>query len=252
MQRRGTQRKGLGVAMIAAGLFAAATVRAITPATPMTSVPGGTFPMGCDSSRASERPRHLVRVAAFAVDATEVTARDYEACVISGGCKPSGTTTGDTTLCNDARTRPNHPANCVDWNDAHTFCAWAGKRLPSEEEWEYAARGDDDRAYPWGDASPTTTVVNALGDGDGFAGTSPVGSYDAGRSPFGVYDMAGNVWEWTESAWSDDYASPREYDLKVVRGGGFGSASPALLRATARGSHRIGFRDAHLGFRCAK
>jgi formylglycine-generating enzyme required for sulfatase activity len=96
-----------------------------------------------------------------------------------------------------------------------------------------------------------TNMVNAQGDGDGFAGTSPVATYDAGRSPFGVYDMAGNVWEWTASAWSDDYASPREYDLKVARGGGFGS-SPALLRSTTRASHRVTFRDARLGFRCAK
>jgi len=249
---RGTQRKGLGVAMIAASVLAAATVRAITPATPMATVPGGTFPMGCDSSRTSERPRHLVSVAAFAIDATEVTARDYDACVFARQCKPAGLQAGEAALCNDARTKPDHPANCVDWNDAHAFCAWAGKRLPTEEEWEYAARGSDDRPYPWGDASPMTNMVNALGDGDGFAGTSPVGSFDAGRSPFGVYDMAGNVWEWTDSAWSDDYASPREYDLKVARGGGFGSASPALLRTTARGSHRVSFRDAHLGFRCAK
>jgi formylglycine-generating enzyme required for sulfatase activity len=232
----------LGVVLVAA------TVRAVAPQAPMANVPAGTFPMGCDSSRASERPRHLVNVAAFAIDVTEVTARDYAACVAAGACKPAT----EAATCNDARTKPTHPANCVDWNDAHAFCAWAGKRLPTEEEWEYAARGGDERAYPWGDAAPMTNMVNALGDGDGFAGTSPVASYDAGRSPFGVWDMAGNVWEWTDSAWSDDYASPREYDLKVARGGGFGSSSPALLRATARGSHRVSFRDAHLGFRCAK
>jgi len=249
---RGTQRKGLGVALIAACVLGAATVHAVVPQTPMASVSAGTFPMGCDSSRTSERPRHLVNVAAFAIDATEVTARDYEACVVAGACKPSGLRTAEAGLCNDAHTKPTHPANCVDWKDAHAFCAWAGKRLPTEEEWEYAARGGDDRAYPWGDAAPSASAVNALGDADGFLGTSPVASYDAGRSPFGVWDMAGNVWEWTDSAWSDDYASPREYDLKVVRGGGFGSTSPALLRATARGSHRLDFRDAHLGFRCAK
>ena len=241
-------RKSPFIAIVGALVLAAASVRAVAPATPMASVPAGTFPMGCDSSRASERPRHLVNVAAFAIDATEVTTRDYEACVAAGACKPPG----EASQCNDARTKPTHPANCVDWNDAHAFCAWAGKRLPTETEWEYAARGDDDRAYPWGDAAPSPNLVNALGDADGFAGTSPVATYDAGRSPFGVYDMAGNVWEWTESTWSDDYASPHEYDLKVARGGGFGSASPALLRATARGSHRVTFRDPHLGFRCAK
>jgi formylglycine-generating enzyme required for sulfatase activity len=204
--------------------------------------------MGCDSSRASERPRHLVNVAAFAIDATEVTARDYAACVAAGACKPAD----EAATCNDARTKPAHPANCVDWNDAHAFCAWAGKRLPTEEEWEYAARGGDERAYPWGDAAAAANVVNAFGSADGFEGTSPVASYDAGRSPFGVWDMAGNVWEWTDSAWSDDYASPREYELKVARGGGFGSSSPALLRATARAAHRVSFRDPHVGFRCAK
>lgn len=245
-------RGTLFIAVFGGCVLGAATVRAIAPATPMVSVPAGTFPMGCDSSRASERPRHLVNVAAFAIDATEVTARDYDACRFAGACKSSGLRDGEASLCNDARTKPDHPANCVDWRDAHAYCAWAGKRLPTEEEWEYAARGPDERAFPWGDAAPTSTALNALGEGDGFAGTSPVASYDAGRSPFGVWDMAGNVWEWTESAWSDDYASPREYDLKVVRGGGFGSASPALLRTTTRGSHRDVFRDAHLGFRCAR
>ena len=242
-------RGTLFIGIFGASVLAAATVRAVAPPVPMASVPAGTFPMGCDVSRLSERPRHLVFVVAFAIDATEVTARDYETCVVSGGCKPSGSFDAN---CNDASSRPAHPANCVDWNDAHTYCASVGKRLPTEEEWEYAARGSDERAYPWGDAAPSANALNARGEGDGFAGTSPVGSYDAGRSPFGVWDMAGNVWEWTDSAWSDDYASPREYDLKVVRGGGFGSSSPTLLRTTARGSHRVSFRDVHLGFRCAR
>ena len=247
---RGIHHEGAALALFGACLLVAATVRAVAPAPPMANVPAGTFAMGCDSSRLSERPRHLVSVAAFAIDATEVTARDYETCVDAGACKPPSAP--DATLCNDARSKPSHPANCVDWNDAHAFCAWVGKRLPTEEEWEYAARGSDERAYPWGDAGPGPSMLNALGDEDGFAATAPVASFDASRSPFGAWDMAGNVWEWTDSAWSDDYASPRAYDLKVIRGGGFGSASPALLRATARGSHRVSFRDAHLGFRCAK
>lgn len=232
------------------------TVHAVVPTSTMVSVPAGTFPMGCDTSRLSERPRHLVTLAAFAIDVTEVTARDYASCVATGACKPAGireaTRADEAALCNDASTRPAHPINCVDWNDAHAYCAWVGKRLPTEEEWEHAARGDDERAYPWGDAGPSATLLNALGGDDGWHGTAPVGTYDAGVSPYGVADMAGNVWEWTESAWSDDYASPREYELKVVRGGGFGSSSPALLRSTTRGSHRVGFRDAHLGFRCAR
>jgi formylglycine-generating enzyme required for sulfatase activity len=244
-------RKAINIAVFGALALGAASVRAFVPAA-MVSVPAGSFAMGCDVSRTSERPRHLVTLAGFAIDATEVTAGDYEACVVSGGCKPAGTRTSEASLCNDASTRPSHPANCVDWNDAHAYCAFAGKRLPTEEEWEYAARGNDERAFPWGDAAPNANVLNALGEDDGFARTSPVGRYDAGRSPFGAWDMAGNVWEWTDSAWSDDYASAREYDLKVVRGGGFGTSSPALLRATARGSHRLAFRDAHLGFRCAK
>jgi formylglycine-generating enzyme required for sulfatase activity len=238
------------MAVVGVCLLGAASVRAVAPT--MVTVPAGVFAMGCDVSRASERPRHLVTLAAFTIDMTEVTAREYEDCVVAGSCKTSGTHGPEESLCNDVGTRPTHPANCVDWNDAHAYCAWAGKRLPTEEEWEYAARGTDERAYPWGDAAPNTSLLNALGADDGYSGTSPVGNYDAGRSPFGAFDMAGNVWEWTESAWSDDYASPREYDLKVVRGGGFGSGSPALLRVTARGSHRLAFRDAHLGFRCVR
>jgi len=261
---RGTQRKGLGVAVIAATVLAAATVRAIAPATPMASVPGGTFPMGCDSSRASERPRHLVRVAAFAIDATEVTVRDYDGCVFARACKPSGLASGETSLCNDARTRPDHPANCVDWDDAHAFCAWAGKRLPTEEEWEYAARGADERAYPWGDVAPMTNMVNALGEGDGFAATSPVATYDAGRSPFGVYDMAGNVWEWTADRYDASYyatapsvnpAGPVDGGERVIRGGGFDAASIArFVRASARAHadpESTGAGDSQ-GFRCAQ
>src|SRR5712671_4178198 len=127
-------RKAVTIAAFGALVLGAASVRALVPAA-MVSVPAGTFAMGCDVSRASERPRHLVTLAGFAIDATEVTARDYEDCVVSGGCKPAGARTVEASLCNDVGTRPTHPANCVDWNDAHTYCAFAGKRLPTEEEW---------------------------------------------------------------------------------------------------------------------
>ena len=187
----------------------------------MVHVAGGTFLMGSPTGRGSyhEYPQHQVTLTGYCIDKTEVTVAAYMQCVASGKCtaaqEPSAE--GFDSLCNGTRAdRQNHPVNCVDWNQAAAYCAWAKKRLPSEAEWEYAARGSEGRTYPWGNEAPSAKRLNACGsecralgkrqgkdwaviyeDSDGWEATAPVGSFQRGASPFGVLDMAGNVWEWT-------------------------------------------------------
>jgi formylglycine-generating enzyme required for sulfatase activity len=256
----------------------------------MVRVPAGTFWMGSPSwvGDADEHPTHEVALSAYCIDRTEVTVKTYANCVRTRRC-----TTVPLTLqhsrasaedfkphiqsCNGAD-RPSHPINCVDWNQASTYCAWAGKRLPTEAEWEYAARGTDGREYPWGNDLPRETQLNACGgecvemarrEGlrwsrmlykgtDGWATTAPVGSFSAGASPFGALDMAGNVWEWT----ADPYGlypvtaavSPRgeRTGLRVVRGGAWTSKLASEVRATNRRWLEPSRWDGNLGFRCAR
>ena len=180
-----------------------------------------------------------VQVAAFTIDRTEVTVAAYEACVSAGAC--SATDSGE--FCNAGRPdRATHPVNCVDWHQASAYCAWAGKRLPTEQEWEYAARGDDARGFPWGNEE-----VGARACWNRWSsrlGTCPVGSHPRGASPFGVLDMAGNVGEWT--------ASEHEAGARVDRGGSWHDALPVALRSVTRHGSAPTDRDGDLGLRCAR
>jgi formylglycine-generating enzyme required for sulfatase activity len=257
----------------------------------MVSVPAGTFQMGSPdgAGNTDERPRHQVTLSAYCIDTTEVTVAAYAACVASGACRAAPLTVNWTSyppedvktfsrFCN-RNDRPDHPINCVDWDQAAAYCAWNGKRLPTEAEWEYAARGTDGRVYPWGNDVPTVKRLNVRGSAvvamtrpgwnpewsgthdsdDGWGATAPVGSFPNGRSPVGALDMAGNVWEWTAD-WYGAYSKRAETDprgakagtSRVVRGAGWATQEPDKFRAARRIWSTPLTRDCDIGFRCAQ
>jgi formylglycine-generating enzyme required for sulfatase activity len=226
--------------------------RASEADTGMARIPSGDFQMGANDISFQEKPVHPVHVDAFEMDVTEVTVGQYGACVAAGACKP--TRTG--LPCNGARKDlTKHPANCVDFDRATAYCVWAGKRLPTEEEWEYAARGTDGRKYPWGKDPPAERACWY----HNLQGTCPVGSYPRGDSPFGLHDMVGNVAEWTSSFFSEGYDKPRDKKNRVVRGGSWfepvtmdgtldlSDADPASRWSAAPTADAVTF-----GVRCAK
>jgi formylglycine-generating enzyme required for sulfatase activity len=212
------------------------------PAAPsgMVWIPGGTFRMG-------RGPRYTT-VGAFFVDRTEVTASNYRRCVAAHVCPAS--TEAVPSASND------QPMANVSWHSAVTFCAWAGGRLPTEAEWELAARGVDGREEPWGEQRADCHLAQMQGCGDA---TVRVGSIRAGASPFSVLDLAGNVAEWTLDRWGEvlpagsvrDPSGPREGDLRVVRGGSFVSDSDDV-RATAREGVHPDEARFDVGFRCVR
>jgi eukaryotic-like serine/threonine-protein kinase len=143
----------------------------------MVSIPGGTFQMGSLNGGANEKPVHEVHVRAFQLDKTEVTVAAYEVCVRAGACTPAmphiDASWQDVTQCNSGDPDPrDDPINCVNWTQATVYCAWAGGRLPTEEEWEYAARGTEGRAFPWGDAPPSGRACWSRGK-EGTCGVGP-------------------------------------------------------------------------------
>ena len=213
----------------------------------MVQVPGGSFDMG-SNDRADEKPIHNITLPAFFIDQTEVTNGRYKACVDAGGCTPPG---GSRYANPDFA---SYPIAFVTWNQANAFCQWdQGKRLPTEAEWEYAARGSDGRRFPWGADFDPTLIPS------GVQSTVPVGSY-ANASPFGAFDLAGNVVEWVADWYGRDYyaSSPGENPTgpdtasqKVMRGGSFGNPDRAVYTTTRRYSQSPDFRDVDIGFRCA-
>lgn len=182
----------------------------------MVLIPAGTFRFG------DEGKSETISLPAFWIDLTEVSNDDY-------------LKVRDIDYTAD---KASHPAVNMNWKDASLYCGAVGKRLPTEQEWEKAARGPDGRSYPWGN-SYEPTYVNAEGRN---SGTMPVGQFPLGRSPYGIFDMAGNVWEWTSS---------EEEAAKVYRGGSWAS-SPMDVRSTSRKLLDANFPLLDLGFRCAK
>ncbi len=229
---------------------------------PMVVIPAGHFTMGAEDGDADEQPPHLVMLSAFSIDQTEVTVSAYARCVEAGTCtKPK-----DWSLCNFGKGgRDHHPINCVTWADADRYCRWAGKRLPTEAEWEYAARASDGRRFPWGNPPPNcdraVMPTLQLGPGCGTDSTWPVGSKKAGASPWGLSDMAGNVAEWVADRYSDVYyksapqqdpQGPSSGSDRVLRGGGWKDSRPSYLRSSYRyGAAPVVSAD-DTGFRCAR
>jgi formylglycine-generating enzyme required for sulfatase activity len=189
--------------------------------------------------------RHdTVTVQPFCMDVTEVTADAYGACVRAGGC------TADGLACGPAATygvigKGNHPINCVDWGQSVTYCVEQGKRLPTEEEWEWAARGESQgRVYPWGNAAPNSQLC--WSGVQKRAGTCPVGSFPEGDGVGGIHDLAGNVWEWTSSS-IDAIGTARAF-----RGGSWFNFAAPNMHASLRSSLAPIFRGSVVGFRCAR
>jgi len=221
-------------------------------------VPEGTFRMGSDDGAEEEKPVHDVHVSGFQIDAYPVTVGQFRAWVALSSYKTTAETPGGkepitrTWHIDDDPNRWEHPVRFVSWYDADHYCRAQGKMLPTEAQWEYAARGTDFRRYPWGNDFDPLRVP--AGD------TAPVGFFTSGVSPFGVYDMSGNVWEWTDD-WFDplyyrasDLNNPhpaKKSDQKSIRGGGFNN-SPTDLRVARRIYNFSTTYHPDVGFRCVK
>jgi formylglycine-generating enzyme required for sulfatase activity len=219
-------------------------------------VPAGGFTMGTDGGE--DNPEHTVNLAAFSIDKYEITNRKYQSCVEAGCCTPpqhDGSYTGRQPYYGNPDF-DNYPVIYVTWEQAREYCENLGKALPTEAQWEKAARSDDGRTYPWGDDGPNSTRANfnmPIG-GD----TQEVGTHSAGASPYGVEDMAGNVWEWNADWYdpdyygaspSDDPTGPDDGFVKCARGGGFGSLGSSLP-GYRRESYQPMEAYSSLGFRC--
>jgi formylglycine-generating enzyme required for sulfatase activity len=238
----------------------------------MVTVPAGPFWMGSAEedphADADERPRLEVTLEAFRIDRTEVTYRDYLLFVArleKNGhvhCHPDEPYEKDHRPQLDQKDlgTMEHPILGIDWYDAYAFCDWAGKRLPSEAEWEKAARGTDGRIYPWG-SEWDPSRANASGDRDGHKKAAPVASFPEGASPYGALDMAGNAWEWVGDYYHRSYKRGEravgrapEYGLfRVIRGGSWVNR-PEDLRTAERSKRILSApvkRYLAVGFRCA-
>jgi formylglycine-generating enzyme required for sulfatase activity len=246
----------------------------------------------------NERPVHNTKVSTFCLDRTEVTVLAYKTCSDNGQCLPAGKDVrwprsdqfpekdleayGQECNANYPEQRAQHPINCVDFAMAERYCKENNKRLPTEAEWEYATRGPDGRTYPWGDEAPTSEHLNGCGPecvewhrtkrirkfvptttlyekSDGYATTSPVGSFPKGRSRFGADDVVGNVWEWVSDFYapydSSDKINPKGPSTgteRVIRGGAFNGVYASWLRPSFRYKFEPSARSWAIGFRCAR
>ncbi len=208
----------------------------------------------------AEYPAHEVYLGDYWIDRSEVTVARYRPCVAAGRCAPPPFSTGGERF-----DRPELPVTLVSWGDASRFCAWAGGRLPTEAEWERAARGLSGRRYPWGKVyNPFLSNHGRFGlpdldDGDGFLELAPVGSFPGGRTPEGIDDLAGNVEEWVSDWYAPEHTQgsavnpqgPELGDERVVRGGSY-VRGRAYLRGSARSKDIPNRKLPWRGFRCAR
>lgn len=198
--------------------------------------------MGTPGGADEELPRHRVAVRSYCMDTFEITVADWRACVEKGACTAArpdreGCTTG-------MKNKDDHPVNCIDWTQADAYCQAHDGRLPTEREWEYAARGGaEQRSYPWGNDPPDGRSCYA------HPGTCKVGSYKP--HAFGIHDLGGNLWEWTASVFGPYPKEHAEGPLRVYRGGSFSRRFPKWMRNGLRNRMRPTEWGAHLGARCA-
>ncbi len=229
----------------------------------MIEIPAGGFRMGSESGLAGETPVHTVDISTFWIDSTEVTAVQYAVCVNGGGCTTPAQRPGCTFGLDE---RADHPINCVDFAQAETFCGWAGKRLPTEAEWEKAARGPhDERRFPWGNEDPNLYLITSpearlLNYNNVTGETAAVGQHPDGVSPYGVHNMAGNVMEWVADWYAPDYYAvsptsdppgPASGQQRVARGGHF-LAFREVVTVTVRNRTQPATSDPVIGFRCGR
>jgi iron(II)-dependent oxidoreductase len=242
-----------GPCALAAFFVAAVGAAEPIPGNPLVPIAAGSFVFGSNDGEPNERPEERIELPAFAINAFEITNAQYRSFAAASGHRPSFHD-GHPVL-----GRPDHPVVGVTWDDAAAFCTVYGLALPSERQWERAARGVDGRLHPWGDGPATAERANRGAeaccqgsDADGFAMTAPVGSFPSGRSAEGVHDLIGNVWEWVDGWYNPYDARPaaREQEFRVLRGGAWNS-DDRKLRATYRLAYRGDFRfAANGGFRC--
>jgi formylglycine-generating enzyme required for sulfatase activity len=227
----------------------------------MALVPAGTLWLGSPKGRGKpdEHPEHKVALAEHCLDVREVTVAEYRACAENKACDalsqevrllsplPKAEHAAQSALCTaNLSTNADLPATCVSFEDASRYCAWKGRRLPAEAEWEWAATGGADQlAWPWGTALPSDANTCMNRRSPCRVASKPAGS-------FGLHDLVGGVREWTSSAYGQYQAPPPDSNKKVVRGGSWETVDADALRPEARVALEASFRDVTLGFRCAK
>ena len=224
----------------------------------MVYVPAGSFTMGYNGGYGDEGPEHTVTLGAYWIDKTEVPNGAYGLCVQAGDCKaPAKHNSNGIDYYFGNPQYADYPVLFVSWKDAQNYCDWAGQRLPTEAEWEKAARGTDGRMYPWGNTAPDPSLADF---GNNKWDVVATGNYPGGASPFGALDMAGNVWEWVSDWYGADYykhspaenpTGPDSGTLKVLRGGSWNFDAPGL-RTSYRLSKEPTYVSPDAGFRCVQ
>lgn len=228
---------------------------------PMVKIPAGSFSRGSgeEVGRADETPKAKIYLDAFFIDTYEVTNSRYLEFIAKTGHKEPFNVYAQGSLFK-VEGIDNLPVVQVTWHDAADYCQWVGKRLPTEAEWEKAARGTDGRIYPWGNDPPTSAHANFDREWVEKQTLKPVGTQPKGASPYGIHDMAGNAREWVQDWYDQNYYTyspnrnpegPQKTLLKVIRGGSWHSFD-ADIRAAARGKGGFALKTHGTGFRCAK